>query len=957
MLNNRARAIGIYYKLTIGMKTFNEKIASILCFLALMSVSIVDNVKAQTLITGTGVSYTQDFNTLSTAGAWANPSLGSWYATGPFGTPLTSIVLNDGEASSAELTSFGTDGDRALGLAPSQTHIGEKYNLVWRFKNTTGSSISALVVSWAGEQWRDATTESQSIQLKYLISASDITTYQEGDLSAVSGGVFNSLYNNGDDSKLNGNYSANRSLFTNNIIQSIPNGYEIVLVWSFTEAGVNHQLAIDDISVTAKIPQTITFSPSGTIVKNYGDASFNLGATSTSGLTINYTSSNSSVASVSGSAVQILGPGSTIITAAQVGDAQYLAATSETKVIEVKPKTPTANAASNTTNSSFTANWSIDNGGRNDSTSYVIRYATVKSFSPTLSTTSGVNTRSKSIGSLLPNTIYFYKTYAVNTSVFSSFSQASAITTGTNYVSANAGNWDTGSNWDVGTINNVANSIKIQHAITLSTARDSVTTNTLWITSTGKLTTNQRIHVTNQLIIEVDADGNSGQILNTANINVGHNATIIVRRSFTGGQWAFVGFPFNVSAANVFAAGTTTPLTWGDLRFAGDLVGSGDYMVMEYDGNKRDRTGQVNTSGNGLNWINVPSRTFVAKKGYTICTGVDRVIDFTLRGENKADIFSLLGSSSTLSLNASNSFAGHHSWNLVVSPLLSAFDMALSPSNAPYYLYNGVNYDVALGGDELLVAPFHSFFLQASNSTLSFANSGRRLKSKSVDDDTEVADDIYLKLSNGTKKYDDITRIRFKNGASTNYVIGEDAAKSFGTDPNVSYLYSLTNNVGYAINTLPRSITSVDLQTKYAANGNYQITINNLEKVKNYSAVLLLDKTTSRYTELLDAKEYNFTVNSVSSDLNRFKVILVPNAVSAITSNSENGIRIVSENRKATILGISYTAALQVLDMSGKMIFNGQINDGESVTIPQNGLYLFQITSNNQITQLKSLIQ
>ncbi len=941
------------------MKTFYEKIALIVCFLTLMSVFTFDDVKAQTSITGTGISYTENFNSLTTAGAWANPSLGSWYATGPSGipstpgVPLTSIVLNDGEASSAELTSFGSvsSGDRALGIAPSGTFVGEKYNLVWRFKNLTGSTINALVVAWAGEQWRDASTETQKIQLKYLISSSAITSYNENELVSVTGGAFNSISNTGEDIKLNGNFTANRTTFTNNIVQSIPDGYEIVLVWSFNEGGVNHLMAIDDINVTAKIPQEITFNPLGDITKNYGDANFTLGAASNSLLPISYTSSVTSVATITGSTVQILGPGSTTITASQPGNAQYLAAPTVTKVLEVKPLVPTTNAATNTSTNSFTANWSIDNGTRNSTTSYLIQYATNKGFSPTSSTNSAVNTRSKVISSLTANTIYFYKTYALNTGVFGGFSQASAITTGTNYVSANAGSWDTGSNWDVGTINNVANSIKIQHAITLNTARDSVTTNTLWITSTGKLTTNQKIHVTNQLIIEVDANGNSGQILNTANIHVGYNATIIIRRSFTGGQWAFVGFPFNVSSANVFLAGTTTSLSWGNKD------SGADYVVMEYDGAKRDQTGLINTVENGLNWVNVPAKTFVAKKGYIVYSPVTRAIDFTLRGENKASFFSTTGASSSLTQNTSNSFAGHHSWNLVTSPLSSAFDMALSPTNAPYYTFNGYNYDVVLGGEELVVSPFQSIFLQASSSTLDFSNAGRKLKAKAVDDDSDQADDIYLKLSNGNSQYDDITRIRFKNGASASYVIGEDAGKSFANNPNVSYLYSLTNNVSYAINTLPRSITSVDLQTKFAANGNFKISINNIEKIKNYSDVLLLDKTTSRYIELLDAKEYNFAVNSVATDLNRFKIILVPSATTAVSSASVSGIRVVGNNGTATLLGIAPNSMVRVLDISGKLIFNGYINDGESIHVPQNGLYMFHITSNNQLTKLKTLIQ
>ena len=70
--------------------------------------------------------------------------------------------------------------------------------------------------------------------------------------------------------------------------------------------------------------QVITFNTlSG---KTYGDASFSLNGTSTSGLALTYSSSNTAVATISGNTVTILGVGTTSITASQSGDANYFAA-------------------------------------------------------------------------------------------------------------------------------------------------------------------------------------------------------------------------------------------------------------------------------------------------------------------------------------------------------------------------------------------------------------------------------------------------------------------------------------------------------------------------------------------------------------------------------------------------------------------------------------------------------
>ncbi|MEO6490473.1 MAG: YDG domain-containing protein [Ferruginibacter sp.] len=74
-----------------------------------------------------------------------------------------------------------------------------------------------------------------------------------------------------------------------------------------------------------KASQTITFGLLGD--KDDVDPDFPLTATSTSGLTVSYASSNTSVIVISGSTAQIVGAGSSTITASQAGDANYLPAT------------------------------------------------------------------------------------------------------------------------------------------------------------------------------------------------------------------------------------------------------------------------------------------------------------------------------------------------------------------------------------------------------------------------------------------------------------------------------------------------------------------------------------------------------------------------------------------------------------------------------------------------------
>jgi len=107
-------------------------------------------------------------------------------------------------------------------------------------------------------------------------------------------------------------------------------------------------LTAPTLSVSITQAQSITFG--SLTAKTYGDSTFNLAATASSGLGITYTSSDPTVASISGSTVTILKAGSTTITASQAGNSTYAAATSVNQSLTVAQKaiSVTANAVSKT---------------------------------------------------------------------------------------------------------------------------------------------------------------------------------------------------------------------------------------------------------------------------------------------------------------------------------------------------------------------------------------------------------------------------------------------------------------------------------------------------------------------------------------------------------------------------------------------------------------------------------
>jgi hypothetical protein len=77
-------------------------------------------------------------------------------------------------------------------------------------------------------------------------------------------------------------------------------------------------------------------------IKTYGNPTFSLSASVTSALTISYSSSNTSVATISGNTVTIVGAGSTTITASQAGNSTFCPAISISRVLQVNKATLTA---------------------------------------------------------------------------------------------------------------------------------------------------------------------------------------------------------------------------------------------------------------------------------------------------------------------------------------------------------------------------------------------------------------------------------------------------------------------------------------------------------------------------------------------------------------------------------------------------------------------------------------
>lgn len=153
----------------------------------------------------------------------------------------------------------------------------------------------------------------------------------QGDGKIVIGGWFTSF--NGisanrisrlnADGTLDGSFVTGTGASNNTYTLSIDGDGKIVIGGDFTNYNGIGRNRVARILSGTKANQTITFAP---ILEQCSFGTIQLYATSSSGLPISFTSSNTSVATISGSTANVIGFGSSTITASQSGDANYYAA-------------------------------------------------------------------------------------------------------------------------------------------------------------------------------------------------------------------------------------------------------------------------------------------------------------------------------------------------------------------------------------------------------------------------------------------------------------------------------------------------------------------------------------------------------------------------------------------------------------------------------------------------------
>jgi len=252
----------------------NCRYTCILLFLSLVKFS-----NSQIGISTGNLTYTQNFNSLSSTGTgitWTNNStLTGWYLYNSTGAALTTYIADIGSSTTGSYYSFGaaSNSERALGsTASGGTYFGSPASgavagyLAVAFTNNTSGAIDSIIIKYDGEQWRNGgNTSTQKLTLEYGFGASfaSVTTWNVAGTafdftSPVVGATAASVVGN----------SAGKTANIGGVISSLgwSSGATLWIRWQdLNDVGNDHGLAIDSFQFTAiacvPVNQVITVQP------------------------------------------------------------------------------------------------------------------------------------------------------------------------------------------------------------------------------------------------------------------------------------------------------------------------------------------------------------------------------------------------------------------------------------------------------------------------------------------------------------------------------------------------------------------------------------------------------------------------------------------------------------------------------------------------------------------------
>lgn len=265
---------------------------------------------------------------------------------GSFAPVVTASTFNGTMNASASFQVLATNSPTSYALfsgsLPSGLNLNTTTGEISGTPSAAGNFTFQVTATNGGGTSSPAQIEIDIAKADQTISFGALSDKQEGDpdfsLSATASSGLTVSYSSSD---------ALVATVSGNMVHIVGPGTVTITASQAGDANYNAATSVDQsFNVTSGQlqDQTISFGPLSPVT--YGDADFTLTATASSGLPVTYTSSDPSVATVSGNTIHINMPGMATVTARQAGDGTYNPAPDVEQSLVVNTKALTVTGAS-----------------------------------------------------------------------------------------------------------------------------------------------------------------------------------------------------------------------------------------------------------------------------------------------------------------------------------------------------------------------------------------------------------------------------------------------------------------------------------------------------------------------------------------------------------------------------------------------------------------------------------
>lgn len=346
--------------------------------------------------------------------------------------------------------------------------------------------------------------------------------------------------------------------------------------------------------------------------------------------------------------------------------------------------------------------------------------------------------------------------------------------------------------------------------------------------------------------------------------------------------WDFISLPFDVRVGDIIPMDdAATP-----------------FVIRKYDGEKRAQ------GMTGETWVNMTADDVLqAGQGYiwqSASTDGNRGYNnFQIEAQqtvNKNNIFANEDLEIALN-NYESDFEHNRSWNFIGNPFPAYYDIRAMKTTAPitvWNAYNGNYQAYSPQDDAYILNPGQAFFLQKpiDQESITFRKEGRQIDMEIRDIEEVVVNNVPLtsnrSVFNLTLSGNDVkdqTRFVINPMTKMDYEASHDASKFMSTEESAIELYTVLDNVRYAINERPLFDGIVELGMQIKDNGTYTLALDT--KVMN--EIYLIDRQTGEETRIDGTEGYSFYAEAGTIE-GRFAIRIGDGETTGISIIGNNGL-------------------------------------------------------------------